>query len=96
MDGSLIRISKILVDEFLSTQKRTLEAVEDLIALKLEAAGCWSRASARWLVVVGRPILQMHRGSGFYDDRHIAWHLLAVGVGYRFNEQAEQQKLALP
>ncbi|EFH7398991.1 PerC family transcriptional regulator, partial [Escherichia coli] len=31
-------------------QKRILEGVEDLIALKLEAAGCWRRASARWLV----------------------------------------------
>ncbi|MBC0991868.1 PerC family transcriptional regulator, partial [Escherichia coli] len=27
--------------------------MEDLIALKLEAAGCWRRASARWLVVMG-------------------------------------------
>ncbi|EQA1060610.1 PerC family transcriptional regulator, partial [Escherichia coli] len=35
----------------MSTQKRALEAVDDLIALKLEAAGCWRRASARWLVV---------------------------------------------
>ncbi|EHR9138960.1 PerC family transcriptional regulator [Escherichia coli] len=34
-------------------QKRILEGVEDLIALKLEAAGCWRRASARWLVVMG-------------------------------------------
>ncbi|EFA9239535.1 PerC family transcriptional regulator, partial [Escherichia coli] len=24
-----------------------------MIALKLEAAGCWRRASARWLVVMG-------------------------------------------
>lgn len=53
MDGSLIQLNKILVDEFLSTQKRALEAVDDLIALKLEAAGCWRRASARWLVVMG-------------------------------------------
>ncbi|EOM3170996.1 PerC family transcriptional regulator, partial [Escherichia coli] len=37
----------------MSTQKRALEAVDDLIALKLEAAGCWRRASARWLVVMG-------------------------------------------
>ncbi|EFH7157229.1 PerC family transcriptional regulator [Escherichia coli] len=47
------RLNKILVDEFLSTQKRTLEAVEDLIAQKLEVAGCWRRASARWLTVMG-------------------------------------------
>ncbi|EFG1570198.1 TPA: PerC family transcriptional regulator [Escherichia coli] len=37
----------------MSTQKRRLEAVEDLIALKLEVAGCWRRASARWLTVMG-------------------------------------------
>ena len=37
----------------MSMQKRILEGVEDLIALKLEVAGCWRRASARWLVVMG-------------------------------------------
>ncbi|HGB1098601.1 TPA: PerC family transcriptional regulator [Salmonella enterica subsp. enterica serovar Enteritidis] len=34
-------------------KKRTLEAVEDAVAQKLEAAGLWRRASARWLDVMG-------------------------------------------
>jgi len=29
------------------------EAVEDMVAQKLEAAGHWRRASARWLLVMG-------------------------------------------
>ncbi|EFG1570215.1 PerC family transcriptional regulator [Escherichia coli] len=37
----------------MSRKKSTPEVVEDLIALKLEVAGCWRRASARWLVVMG-------------------------------------------
>ncbi|WP_249920441.1 PerC family transcriptional regulator, partial [Escherichia coli] len=27
--------------------------MEDMVAQKLEAAGCWRRASARWLFVMG-------------------------------------------
>ncbi|ENF3171712.1 PerC family transcriptional regulator [Escherichia coli] len=34
-------------------KKRTLEAVEDAVAQKLEAAGFWRRASVRWLEVMG-------------------------------------------
>ncbi len=30
-----------------------METVEDMIALKLEVAGCWRRASERWLAVMG-------------------------------------------
>ncbi|EQA0555065.1 PerC family transcriptional regulator, partial [Escherichia coli] len=38
---------------FLSRKKKTPEVVEDTVALKLEAAGHWRRASARWLFVMG-------------------------------------------
>lgn len=37
----------------MSRKKSTPEVVEDIIAQKLEAAGCWRRASARWLFVMG-------------------------------------------
>lgn len=37
----------------MSSKKRTPEVVEDAVAQKLEAAGCWRRASARWLSVMG-------------------------------------------
>ncbi len=37
----------------MSRKKSTPEAVEDAVAQKLEAAGCWRRASARWLFVMG-------------------------------------------
>ncbi|ENZ4956307.1 PerC family transcriptional regulator, partial [Escherichia coli] len=35
----------------MSRKKSTPEVVEDMVAQKLEAAGCWRRASARWLFV---------------------------------------------
>ncbi|EEW0696956.1 TPA: PerC family transcriptional regulator [Escherichia coli] len=38
---------------FLSRKKKTPEVVEDTVALKLEAASHWRRASARWLSVIG-------------------------------------------
>lgn len=37
----------------MSRKKSTPEVVEDMVAQKLEAAGCWRRASARWLFVMG-------------------------------------------
>lgn len=37
----------------MSRKKSTPEVVEDTVAQKLEAAGCWRRASARWLLVMG-------------------------------------------
>lgn len=37
----------------MSWKKSTPEVVEDAVAQKLEAAGCWRRASARWLFVMG-------------------------------------------
>ncbi len=37
----------------MSRKKRTPEVVEDTVAQKLETAGCWRRASARWLFVMG-------------------------------------------
>lgn len=37
----------------MSRKNSTLEVVEDMVAQKLEAAGCWRRASARWLFVMG-------------------------------------------
>ncbi len=37
----------------MSRKKSTLEIVEDTVAQKLEKAGCWRRASARWLFVMG-------------------------------------------
>lgn len=37
----------------MSRKKSTPEVVEDTVAQKLEAAGCWRRASARWLFVMG-------------------------------------------
>jgi hypothetical protein len=37
----------------LSRKKNTTEVVEDTVAQKLEAAGCWRRASACWLSVMG-------------------------------------------
>ena len=37
----------------MSRKNSTPEVVEDIIAQKLEAAGCWRRASARWLFVMG-------------------------------------------
>lgn len=37
----------------MSKKKSIPEAVEDVLALKLEAAGQWRRASARWLSVMG-------------------------------------------
>ena len=36
----------------MSRKKSTPEVVEDMVAQKLEA-GCWRRASARWLFVMG-------------------------------------------
>lgn len=37
----------------MSRKKSTPEVVEDMVAQKLEAAGCWRRASDRWLFVMG-------------------------------------------
>lgn len=37
----------------MSRKKSTPEVVEDALAQKLEAAGHWRRASARWLSVMG-------------------------------------------
>lgn len=37
----------------MSRKKSTPEVVEDVVAQKLEAAGHWRRASARWLLVMG-------------------------------------------
>lgn len=37
----------------MSRKNSTPEVVEDMVAQKLEAAGCWRRASARWLFVMG-------------------------------------------
>ena len=37
----------------MSRKKSAPEVVEDTVALKLEAAGCWRRASARWLALMG-------------------------------------------
>lgn len=37
----------------MSRKKSIPEVVEDTVAQKLEAAGCWRRASARWLFVMG-------------------------------------------
>lgn len=37
----------------MSRKKRTPEVVDDAVAQKLEAAGYWRRASARWLFVMG-------------------------------------------
>lgn len=37
----------------MSRKKSTPEVVEDTVAQKLEAAGHWRRASARWLFVMG-------------------------------------------
>ncbi len=37
----------------MSRKKSAPEVVEDTVAQKLETAGCWRRASARWLFVMG-------------------------------------------
>lgn len=37
----------------MNTRKKAQEDVMDAVAQKLEAAGFWHRASARWLVVMG-------------------------------------------
>lgn len=37
----------------MSRKKNSPKVVEDTIALKLEAAGYWRRASIRWLFIVG-------------------------------------------
>ncbi|QKP95251.1 PerC family transcriptional regulator [Escherichia coli] len=36
------------------SRNSTPEVVEDMVAQKLEAAGCWRRASARWLFCYGK------------------------------------------
>lgn len=37
----------------MSRKKNTPEVVEDTVAQKLEVAGYWRRASARWLFIMG-------------------------------------------
>ncbi len=53
--------------DVLSMKKRTLEAVEDAVAQKLEAAGLWRRASVRWLEIMG---------NGEYTEAQREWVLL--------------------